>query len=85
MPRRDRSGDGGPPRVSSQQEQRRLRSIWAKREQTKEALGSGGSAEDLLTSEGLRTIHLLFPHNRDVCQDEVSVQAAWLAAKLSSF
>lgn len=58
-------------------------SIWAKREETKEVLKTGGSAEDLLTSEGLRTIRLLFPHNRDVCQDEVSVQAAWLAAKPS--
>lgn len=79
----DRSGDGVSPCVSSQQEQRRLLSIWAKREETKEVLKTGGSAEDLLTSEGLRTIHLLFPHNRDVCQEEVSVQAAWLPAKLS--
>lgn len=72
------------PCVSSQQEQRRLLSIWAKPEETKEVLKAGGSVEDLLTSEGLRTIHLLFPHNPDVCQDEVSEQAAWLAARLSS-
>lgn len=37
---------------------------------------------DLLTSEGPRTIHLLSSHNRRVCQDEVSVRAAWLAANM---
>lgn len=37
---------------------------------------------DLLTSEGLRTIHLLSSHNRRVCQDEVSARAAWLAANM---
>lgn len=42
--------------------------------QTRGDKGASFGRLDLLTSEGLRAIHLLSSHNRRVCQDEVCVQ-----------